>query len=85
MNYASVTQIGVNNIAATVQNGTVDGSLNDMGAASFQNGGGVKMDSQAFVVGSIVGSSNSSINTTNSNNPTINNSTRAASIIAPLN
>ncbi len=55
-----------------------------MKGVGFQNGGGVQMDKQAFTVGSIVDSSNASMNTTNSNNPTIKNGT-TANIIQPLN
>ena len=80
-NYSTVTQLGVNNNAAVVQNGSVGGSLLDLGSGN-QNQSNVNID-QAFAVGSIVDSDGATISKTGSDNISISNNSQA-SIVTPI-
>ncbi|MGJ0507045.1 MAG: hypothetical protein ACR652_07875 [Methylocystis sp.] len=81
-NYSSVTQVGINNTAAVVQNGSVGGSMVDMGSGN-QNQSGVNVDKQAFTIGSVVDSAGGTISKSNSDNMSMNNNA-SASIVTPL-
>jgi hypothetical protein len=81
-NYSSVTQIGINNTAGVVQNGSVGGSVVDLGQGN-QNQGSVNLDKQAFTIGSIVDSSGATISKSNSDNMSMSNNAHA-SIVTPL-
>lgn len=82
VNYSSVSQVGVNNIAGVAQNSNVGGTVNDLSSMESMNQGTITVDKQGIIVGSIVGSENASINTSNSGNVDISNKT--TSIVAPL-
>jgi hypothetical protein len=84
VNYSTVTQVGVNNVAGVAQGSSVDGSINDMRSLHSLNDGAINVDSQAYVIGSNVNSSGASITAVGSNNTTISNQTKAAQIITPL-
>lgn len=81
-NYSTVTQIGVNNNAAVVQNGSVGGSLVDLGSGN-QNQGNVNIDKQAFAIGSVIDSAGATISKTGSDNISISNDSQA-SIVTPI-
>jgi hypothetical protein len=81
-NYSTVTQIGVNNNAAVVQNGSVGGNLLDLGSGN-QNQSNVNIDKQAFAIGSIIDSDGATISKTNSDNTSISNNSQA-SIVTPI-
>jgi hypothetical protein len=81
-NYSAVTQIGINNTAGVVQNGSVGGSVVDLGQGN-QNQSSVNVDKQAFTIGSIVDSSGATISKTNSDNMSMSNNAHA-SIVTPL-
>lgn len=81
-NYSSVTQIGINNTAGVVQNGSVGGSVVDLGQGNL-NQGTNNVDKQAFTIGSIVDSSGASISKSNSDNMSMSNNAHA-SIVTPL-
>ncbi|CCJ06678.1 hypothetical protein [Methylocystis sp. SC2] len=81
-NYSTVTQIGVNNNAAVVQNGSVSGSLLDLGSGN-QNQSNVNIDKQAFAIGSIIDSEGATISKTGSDNISISNNSQA-SIVTPI-
>jgi hypothetical protein len=81
-NYSTVTQIGVNNTAGVVQNGSVGGSLVDLGSGN-QNQSNVNIDKQAFAIGSIIDSEGATISKTDSDNISISNNAQA-SIVTPI-
>ncbi|MGJ0451733.1 MAG: hypothetical protein ACR65T_00655 [Methylocystis sp.] len=81
-NYSTVTQIGVNNNAAVVQNGSVAGSLVDLGSGN-QNQSNVSIDKQAFAIGSIIDSAGATISKTGSDNVSLNNNSQAT-IVTPI-
>lgn len=81
-NYSTLTQIGVNNTAGVVQNGSVSGSLVDLGSGN-QNQSNVNIDKQAFAIGSVIDSEGATISKTGSDNVTISNDSQA-SIITPI-
>jgi len=81
-NYSTVTQLGVNKNAAVVQNGSVSGSLLDLGSGN-QNQSNVNIDKQAFAVGSIIDSEGATISKTDSDNISISNNSQA-SIVTPI-
>lgn len=86
VNYSTVTQVGVNNVAGVAQASEIDGSLNDMKSLKTMNNGNINVDSQAYVIGSNVNSAGATISSTNSNNVGISNNAKAnaATIITPL-
>lgn len=81
-NYSTVTQIGVNNNAAVVQNGSVGGNLLDLGSGN-QNQSNVNIDKQAFAIGSVIDSDGATISKTGSDNISISNNSQA-SIVTPI-
>jgi hypothetical protein len=81
-NYSTVTQIGVNNNAGVVQNGSVSGSLVDLGSGN-QNQTNVNIDKQAYAIGSIIDSEGATISKTDSDNVVISNQSQA-SIVTPI-
>jgi len=90
VNYSSISQIGVNNVAAVAQGSQVFGSVVDLSRLQSFNNGSVTLASDSFVVGSIVNSGNNggtaTMTTTNSGNVTISNSALAKSstIVEPV-
>jgi len=90
VNYSSISQIGVNNVAAVAQGSQVFGSVVDLSHLQSFNNGSVTLASDSFVVGSIVNSGNNggtaTMTTTNSGNVTISNSALAKSstIVEPV-
>jgi hypothetical protein len=86
VNYSTVTQVGVNNVAGVAQSSDIDGSLNDLRSMKSMNSGNINVDSQAYVIGSNVNSAGATISSVNSNNVGITNKSNAnaATIIAPL-
>jgi len=81
-NYSTVTQIGVNNTAGVIQNGSVSGSVVDLGSGN-QNQSNVNIDKQAFAIGSIIDSEGATISKTDSDNISISNDSQA-SIVTPI-
>lgn len=81
-NYSTVTQIGINNTAGVLQNGSVGGSVVDLGQGNL-NQGSVNVDKQAFTIGSIVDSSGATISKSNSDNMSMSNNANA-SLVTPL-